>query len=495
MDRGLNSLGKLKKYLEILREIDLQTHALDAQVGSARLSAIDGFKPYINPKKNIDWLLSFYNTFSASKETMEHEEESLQGAFGEARGGDGFSPRDLKMLREKSVLQSVQTVLGLEEVLREYSNIRMVAVELDRIDKFVAKVLDVLGESFFASLRKIPDQDPELQEFAAFLLVRTDKRMFISRYTNVVYSRLGFDEIGTNMKLLLERTSDLTKFFSGIVKLNDHVLGVENSKVTNVGLLKMFVIGLRRVIADNMMIAEKEERIENVPFLIKLNARLRHSATQRVRIIEELFVFKDDLNKIAFNSMSAHFERLDMVTEPSRCGDIESFCLKIIPVLDAFYDHRGQAEVFAAEYGAAFGVKTAKDIFKEFSRRTIERVQYLAESLKGILRSVYIVNNVYALQNYLEGAGDVSAEDMISENLEDILDVWKDEISKREENDITEFLDRNIENQSRYLLPEKIRVVLVGRVSELVENALSKKKYTGEIESLHRSIDRLYFAE
>lgn len=495
MRKDLIALNKLKKYMEISKEIDAQTKALETKVGSAKLTAIDGFKPYINPKRNIGYLLSFYNTFAATKESTEREKTKLKGIFGESKDRDRYSPRELKMLREKDALTSLQALIGAQETLEQYDKIKVVVEELGSLSKFIIKILDAVAESFFSSLKKIPEQDPELREFAAFLLSNTDKRDFMSKYTTIIYSRLGFDDIGMNTKLLLEKTSNLTRFFSDIIEMNDSILGPQNSKITNVGLLKMLIIGLRRVVADHLIRAEKEEKIESVPFLISLNARLAHSGDTRVRIIEELFVFKDDINKIVCNCISGYFESLNMLMNPNECSDIEPLCLKLLNVLDAFYDHRNVAEVFATTYGSSFNVKTAKDIFVEFSSRTIEKILFLAESLKGIAKSVYIINNVYALQSYIEDVDGVPTDRIIDKNVENILSVWEKEIARRNEGDITEFLDRNIENQSKYLLPQKIRDELTDTIAGLIDKMLEGKRYTGDVEKLHTNIGRLYFAE
>lgn len=495
MKRSSSIIDKLKKYADISRGIDTKSRALETVVGSAKLTAVDGFKPYINPKKNIDKLLLFYNTFISAKGTVDEERHRLSGIFGEARDEDKFSPRSLKTLKEKDVLSSLQTLLTMGDTLRRYKGVRVVATELESLSSFTGKVMDAVGESFFSSLKKLPEHDPELQEFATFLLSNVEKTRFISEYTNIVYSRLGFDDIGTNTKLLLERTHDLDRFFSDIVEMNDNILGVDNSRTTNVGLLKMFVIGLKRAIADSLIKVEKEERTEDVPFLIGLTSRLKQPADSRTRTVEELFVFKDDINKIICNCISGYFERLDMLMNPNKSSDIESLCLKIIGVLDAFYDHRDVAEVFAATYGSGFGVRTAEDIFAEFSGRTIEKILFLAESLRGISRSVYVINNVYAIQNYLGKVDGMSAHEVIERNTNSILDVWRTEISKRKEDDITEFLDVNIQNQSKYLLPSGVRDELVGNILKLIDEALSTKKYSNSIDDLHSSIEGLYSAK
>ncbi|CAD25858.1 hypothetical protein [Encephalitozoon cuniculi GB-M1] len=485
-----NILLKLKRCAELSKEIETQANALGSLLERLQLSAVDGFKPYINPKRNITKLLEFYNSFISTKETVEDEKSKLSEVFGESE--KRFLPRDLKMLKEKRAMESTQTLIEMGNVLKEYKGIRMVITEINSLNEFVGKAVDGIEESFFVSLRRVPEHSPEVREFASFLLSNTNKRKFIGRYTDVVYSTLGFDDIGMNTKRLLERTTNLDTFLLDVIEMNNTVLGEENAEVTNIGLLKMFVIGLKRAIADNLMKMEKEEDIDNVQPLVMLSDQLNYSGDRRIRVIEELFVFKDSIHKIICNSIFRYFEELDMIMEPDRHRNAEALCLKMVGALNAFYDHRGVSEAFVSEYGKDFSLETPQDIFEKFSLKTIEKILFLAETLKGISKSVYIINNVSIFQNYLKSIEGIPIEKMIEINLEDILGVWRKEISRRKEEDITLFLDKNIESQSRYHLPKELGERLAVSIRKLAEDALRERRYVGNIESLKSSISKLY---
>ncbi|KAG5860304.1 hypothetical protein KMI_02g03970 [Encephalitozoon hellem] len=485
-----NILHKLKKCAEISREIETQANTLSSLIERLQLNAIDGFRPYINPKRNISKLLAFYNTFISTKEVIEEEKSKINEVFGESE--KRFLPRDLKMLLEKKTMESARTLVDMGNVLKEYEGVRIVGAEINSLNEFVEKTMDGISESFFVSLRRSGEYRPEFREFATFLLSSCNKRRFISKYTDTVYSMLGFDDIGTDVKTLLERTTNLDKFLLDIIKMNNSILGEENSEVTNIGLLKMFMIGLKRVIADNLMKMEKEEDIFNVQFLIMLNNQLNYSGDKRIQVVEELFVFKDSIHKIMCNSILRYFEDLDMLMEPDKNQGTEKLCLKMKEALDAFYDHRDVSEVFASEYGRDFGLETAQDIFEKFSARTVEKILLLAETLRGISKSVYTINNVYVFRSYLKSIEGIPIEKMIEVNLEDILGVWKKEISRRKEEDITLFLDKNIESQGRYRLPKELGERLAGDIENAVEDALKNKKYTGDDESLRSNILKLY---
>lgn len=490
MSENPNILHKLKKCAEISREIETQAGALSSLMERLQLNAIDGFRPYINPKKNIGRLLSFYNSFILTKETIEKEKSKVIKVFGESE--KGFLPRDLKMLLEKKVMESAQTLIDMGNVLKEYREVKIVDVEINSLNEFIEKTMSGISESFFGSLRRSGEYKPEFPEFAAFLLSNGNKRRFISKYTDTVYSTLGFDDIGTDIKILLERTTSLEEFLLDIIKMNNSILGEENSEVTNIGLLKMFIIGLKRAIADNLMKMEKEEDISNVQALIMLDDHLNYSGDKRIRVVEELFVFKDSIHKIICNSVLRYFEDLDMIMEPNKHSSKEELCLKMKGALDAFYDHRNVSEAFVSEYGKDFGLETTQDIFEKFSARTVEKILFLAETLKGIPKSVYIINNIYIFRNYLKNIEGIPIEKMIEINLEDILEVWKKEISKRREEDITLFLDKNIESQGRYHLPKEPGEKLASDIEKIISNVLKNKKYKGDDGNLKNSISKLY---
>lgn len=490
MPKDSSILPRLKKYAEISHEIDSRARTLGSLVEGLQLGVVDGFRPYINPKKNIDRLLGFYATLMSAKKSGEEERLKVEEVFGTSE--EGFLPRDLKVLQEKDVIGSVQKLIGARDSLKEYEGVRMVGIEVGLQSEFIKKALAGIEESFFTSLRRVPEYGPELQEFAGFLLSATDRRRFIGRYTDTVYSRLGFDDIGMDSKLLLERTSNLSRFLLEVVEMNNNVLGAENSEVTNTGLLKMFVIGLKRAIADNLMKMEKEEDVGNVPFLMALVERLGYSGDTRIGVVEELFVFKDSIYKIVSNCISRYLEELDMLMEPDGQREAEGLCLKIVDVLDALYDHKSVAEVFVQAYGKDFGVRTVDEMVTKLGSVTGEKVLFLAETLKGIPKSMYIMNNMDLLRHHLRDVEGVSTERMIAVNLEDALGVWRAEIAKRKEEDITVFLDRNVESQSRYRLPSELQKKLSEGIWKLVDDALRQKRYTGSMDKLRNSIARLY---
>ncbi|KAL7344771.1 hypothetical protein P7C65_10s5g17420 [Encephalitozoon intestinalis] len=483
-------LPKLKKCAELSREIESQANTLSSLMERLQLSAVDGFRPYINPKKNISRLLTFLDSFMSTKEIIEEEKSKLGEVFGESE--KRFLPRDLKLLQEKKAIESTRRLIDMGEVLKEYKGVKIVDTEIDILDDFVKRAIDGIEESFFVSLKRVPEYKPEFRVFATFLLSNGNERRFISKYTDTVYSTLGFDDIGMNTELLIERTSHLDKFLLDVIEMNDNVLGKENSKITNIGLLKMFVIGLKRAIADNLLKMEKEEDIANIGLLIILDSQLKYSGDKRIRVVEELFVFKDSIHKIMCNSILKYFEDLDMIMEPNKYCNTEELCMKMEKALEAFYDNKDVSKVFASEYGKDFELETVQDIFEKFSTKTMEKILFLAETLRGIPKSVYVVNNIYIFRNYLKSLEGIPIEKMIEINVEDILNVWKKEISKRTEEDITFFLDKNIENQSRYRLPTELGEKLAADIQNLVNDALKDKKYTGNTEKLKESISKLY---
>jgi hypothetical protein len=488
-----SSLERLKKCSRLSKEIGAQCKQLEVHLSNVRPSVMDDLKPYINPKRNIDALCSFYELFSNSKEKIDTSRKRLEGLFGEAT--DSFPPRELRVLKESSALGEVRCLVRERELLSEYGNIRMARTELEHVEKFIGKALDAIKGSFFVALDKLPEQDPNLQEFAKFLLENTNRKAFLAEYTEKIYAKLGIEDIGTNRRMLLERARNLGTYFNEIGNMNDNVLGLENARALNLGLFKTFVLELKGVIADVLMVVEKEERADDVPFLVQLNAALRHSEHGYNELIGELFELKDNINKIIHNCLLAYFERLSFVSEPDKHSDAEGMCAEMARILDAFYYNKDVGDAFASAYGAAFNVRSVQDILEEFSTRVIRRVLLLSEQKKGISKSVYLVNNAYVLQHYLREIDGVSMGDYLSSNTSSIISVWEKEVAKRKESDVTEFLNQNIRLQQNHFLPVELRGRVTGRIKELVEELLGRKEYKGEKDKLMEAVESLYSAE
>ncbi|KAM0672814.1 hypothetical protein CWI42_051340 [Ordospora colligata] len=484
-----NILAKLKRYNDVSIEIDNRARALDSLMSKLNLDIIDEFKSYIEPKKGIDKLLMFYNMFMQSKAVINQEKSSLEEQFG-GMNNASFTCK-LETLKENDVMGSIQRLMDVRQNLVEYNGVIVVEVEVISLDEIIKGAIGVVEESFFASLSKIPKLEPEIQEFAVFLLAHVDRKRTISRYTDMMYSKFGFDGVGSDNNMLLERTSRLSHTLLEIADINDSVIGKEHPEVT-IGLQKMLVIGLRREIIDNLMRMEKEEGISSIPFLVELNSKLRHSGNRRTRAMEELFVFKDRINQVICNCMSRYFEDLDMVMNANSKCDAESLCVDMRSILDSFYDHKDILEVFVKTYGMSFGLTEPQDMFQVFSGKSMEKILLLAETLKGISKSVYVLNNAHVFDGHLKHVDNISIEQIVSINIDDIVNVWKHELEKRSEEDITVFLDKNIESQNRHFVPEAYRTNIVEQIDTIVNKALSTKKYMGNTTKLYHQIKKLY---
>ncbi|KAH9411460.1 hypothetical protein HK407_05g09790 [Ordospora pajunii] len=484
-----NILAKLKRYNDVCTEIDIHAKTLGSLMNKLNLDVIDEFKPYIEPKKGIDRLLMFYKMFMGSKTIINREKSSLEEQFG-GMSNASFTCK-LEALRENDVIGSIQRLMDVRQSLVEYNGIRVVDTEVVGLDELIKKAIGIVEESFFVSLANIPKLEPDTQEFAVFLLANVDRKRIVSRYTDMMYSKFGFDGVGSDNNMLLERTSKLSHTLLEIADINDSVIGKEYPEVT-IGLQKMLVIGLRREITDNLMRMEKEEGIGSIPFLVELNSKLRHSGNRRTRAMEELFVFKDRINQVICNCMSRYFEDLDMLMNANSKCDVESLCVDMRSILDSFYDRKDILDVFVKTYGLSFGLKEPQDMFQVFSGRSIEKVLRLAETLKGISKSVYVLNNAHVFDGYLKHVDGISIEKIVSINIDDIVNVWRHEIEKRSEEDITVFLDKNIESQNRHFLPEIYRTKIVEQIDMAVKEALSTKKYIGSTTKLYHQIKKLY---
>jgi hypothetical protein len=486
-------LQRLKRCGQLSGEIETQCRMLEAQLGNVRSDVMDDLKPYINPKKNIDALCSFYDLFSTSKERIDLGKERLRSLFGEEEGP--LPSRSLEALKENRVLEEVLDLIREKDTLSGYANIRMAKTELEHTEDFTGKVLEAVSSSFFIALDRLPQQDPHLREFAVFLLENTHRKRFLAAYTDKVYTKLGIEDIGASRRLLLERIRNLGAYFSDVADMNDSILGAENARALNLGLFKTFVLELKKVVVDVLMVIEREEGAEDIPFLIQLNAALRHSEHGFNELIEELFEFKDNINKILHNCLLVYFEKVDCMSEPNKHSDAEEACSEMAKILDAFHYEKEVGEAFASSYGAVFNVRNLQDIFSEFSARVIRKVLLLSEMKRGVSKSVYVVNNVYVLRSYLKEVNGAPAGDFLSGNVDSIIDVWEKEMSKRKEKDVTEFLDQNVRLQQKHSLPAGLREGVIERIEELVEDMLRRKEYRGDRGRLMDAVQTLYSAK
>lgn len=484
-------INKLQKCSRLSEKINKQAKKLEDRVSKAPLSAMDSLKPFIQPKNNIEQILNFYDEYEESTKKIDLERKIVQ----ESLGGK-FKHRKLRLLADNDVIGHVNIILSEIKVLEAYQKIKIVKDYLDEANQFAFMVIEAIKRSFFKALENIPDYDPELRKFANFLIPLQKDIDFLAKYTNIIYSKLCFNEIGTNYKLLITRTLNLSSYFYNIFEMNNNILGQEQAQSINEGVTKMLIINVKSTISDVLMVSEKDENPDSIPYLILLSNNLRHTEGEViVKDLEELFVFKKEINKIISNCLMAYFESLDDLNKPNKRFEAEKLVLTIKSILNSFNDYEGIAKCYLATYGAFFGIKNLEELNTSFSTRVLDKIFTLADSLSGIQRSVYVINNVDIIKTFLATYEDTGLEEIISLNAEKILSIWANESRKRNEKDVSEFIDANVEAQKTYTLPENVRYPLVQELKTIIGDLLVDKTYANDISELYRSIDSLFTAE
>ncbi|EQB61688.1 ubiquitin-protein ligase [Vairimorpha apis BRL 01] len=235
-----NAKETLKKCLKHSEKIDKILKNIYREVEYTKMNAVEEFKPFNEPKTNIDLLLNFYNIFLSSYNNFEKINSEISKFF--------ETEMNIDNCFENKILDKGKNLLEMKNRLENFEKIMIVKTLLQEINSLLQNLNIKVEQIFFKNLILEKDKLKEMNEFLE------DNLSFINFYT---------------------------------IKL----LGDKNGNSINL------------VIADILLIIENEEKLENIPFLIELNHHLKHNDEKKLRKLKNYIKSNDfcDVEKISID--------------------------------------------------------------------------------------------------------------------------------------------------------------------------------------------------
>ncbi|EOB13347.1 hypothetical protein NBO_80gi002 [Nosema bombycis CQ1] len=232
--------------------------------------------------------------------------------------------------------------------------------------------------------------------------------------------------------------------------------------------------------------------MKDIPFCMELNSRLRQSNEAKIKEVEELYVYKNEINKIVCNILLSFLEKTRILSRPNKFCDIETLVLNLKRALDSFEDNKNVTTVFLRNFGAFFKVETVDNLCRTLSETILKKVIELSDQFDQMKRSIYLVNNFYTLKNYIEDVNNQNINQGIEDNSEIIVNSWKDELSSKTGRRFTDFIDVNLHSFKSYYLPSEIRVNVVPKIKAIIWENILTKEYNGNENELNENINEIF---
>lgn len=489
MDKGDKTERDYNYFKEFSSKISELTKQIESILQNTDYKTMDTFKPYIKPKKNVSKLLEFYSVYTEVTKSVGDIKIEIE------KSGIDLDQENTKLnikdLNNVNIIDKIDKINEIIERLVPYKGVKIVDEFKSESEKYIKKIIKILEKVFFKALDRLPKVVSGLEEYSRLLLKYVENKTFLSEYTEILYTKLSFQE-AKNLNTLIQETKDLTKYFNIIIDMNIKILGRHVAHNINVGVINLIVINLKKVIIDQLSVIDKDNKAIHVPLLIKLYGNLRHTKGPIIREIESLFIFRSQINKLILNCLIQFFCDLELVNKPSAKHGIEEFNLIMTEILQAFDDNKECKHIWVEEFGPSMGVYRSKDLNSNFCNKCLIKTAKLSEGLDGIPKYVYLINNYYIFSPFIKEFDSKELKSLIEKNIQYIIGMWKINTSSLQGSKLKKFIFDEISVHKKYKLPENQRIALIDAVKNILESLISSGMLQGSSYELVNEVERLY---
>ncbi|OQS54643.1 hypothetical protein EHP00_141 [Ecytonucleospora hepatopenaei] len=482
-DKKLKHLTKQVKFCE---KIDQICTKVLIELKNTDYKTMQSFKPYILPKENIKKLLDFYEKYTETRKGLEKIKIKLEKSEILQRT---LKIKELEALEITTLLEKYKGYLNNLEI---YKQVNIVDALIKESQEFFDSMVEKIKKSFVMALNRLPKIVNKIDVYAYFLLQHCDKKQFLGDYTKRVYSRLGFLDINNNLQLLVQQTSNLTKYFNLITQMNAEILGKREAYNINVGLVSLIIVNLKKVMVDTLLVVDKQNKASDIPLLIDLHYNLKHKEGKQIKEIEELFVFKQQIEKLVLNCLIQFFADLELLEHPRDDLCAENVCKIITKALDSFAKNQELKEDWSKKYGRSFGIYNVCDLNTNISTKCLNKIVNLSSQLKEFDKYVYLINNKACFRHYADNFDNLTFKKSINKDVQLIVGLWKIKLEAYKGLVLNRYLTSRLKAHAKYFLPEKERHKVQEAIKTIVESLIVRKMIEGQTNHLKEAIENTY---
>ncbi|EOB13346.1 hypothetical protein NBO_80g0010 [Nosema bombycis CQ1] len=198
----------LETIFKISEKIDNICSDIYRNIEQTNMDVVKVFEPYIQPKKNLDKLYNLYNSFLKAQETISNSNQHIREIYGE-----NINIKNINEILENNLLKILRNIKEEEDKLLEYKGVKIVDSLLGKSNLIKNNVIEKILPVYFENLMNKETDEEKMKEISLFLMEFTDQKMFLGKYSNSIFDKISYEDIGTDKKLLLERTNYIEEDF------------------------------------------------------------------------------------------------------------------------------------------------------------------------------------------------------------------------------------------------------------------------------------------
>lgn len=486
VEESKNNIKLLEEIEKLSKNINRFADDLLQLLKAKDSSVLDEVREYVGPRRNALKVLNFYEFYLDNSKKFSEANEKIENS---KIDNTTATIKDLEKIQMLDLLKTQTTIInGFEE----YSGIEIVDKLVIKQKKTLEKNLETVKCVVIESLRRLPKVVDKIDVYSRFLLANYDKKSYLKEYTDVFVSRMSFLAIKGNENAILQQTKSLTNTFNMLKELNKRILGRETSRVVNDGVIKILVLDLRNTLSQYLLEIDKEQSPSKIPFLIQLYTRLKHTDGSMVEEIEYLFKLKPEIMKIVFNCFIRFFGNLDLLEEPSKTLRAEEITETLAEILKQFSLNRFAKKEWVQTFGGSFGIHNVSEINQNFCDKCLHKITKISEQLDPKLRPIYIINNLNALQEYINEFSGMEIKQMIYKNCEIITGFLIVELESKTPTESYNYLLTELQKAKNLWLPEEERNHVSEKIKKIIEDGISKKTIVGNPHELIDAMEMAY---
>ncbi|TBU05603.1 hypothetical protein CWI36_0613p0010 [Hamiltosporidium magnivora] len=481
-------LFELESINKIGIEIEKDLKKIESYIKETPLSTLEAFKTYIEPKRNLDKIIYFYDLFLKSAENIYKQQEKIEIIKNKEIVKEEFD-------KEIKIIKCLEKIKGELFNFKKYQDIHAVKKFCDEVNKNVNLNLEMLEKSFFKYIgHQFPNMNykTKICNLSNFLYLNREKSIFVKKYVDLFIIKYGSRKIENKYIELVNRVICLHEWIEEVKKVNDFLFEEDITGSINKEILEKLMLELKVVISHALMDIDRKNKPENLIYLIKLYSSIKIKENIRDTNMEMLFEFKKEC-LVLINNLLITFEQ-NIIHEKKNEKNFlcEQFNKTFLDFCDTFKENNNCLEELIFKFQENFAFENYDSFVNYYGVKCLRKTFDLSENLKGIQKCVYLLNNLDILQEYILEYKNIKIIEYLERNKNDIIKIWKNECEKRKHKESTEFLKLNLSIQRKYILPDLVRENIISQLSKIIFNLVSNSKYREHQDDLKNKINELF---
>lgn len=480
MKREINK-DSLRNSEKLGKELEKCIKNIKKQLQNIPLNVVHEVDSFEVEREKIDEIINFYHKIMEVNEIFEKQMKFLESNFISTEN------YQLVFIKKSNFLNSLILLIEKRNEIRFYDEINMVNELIDKISPVIHKYIETIRRSFFYSLdNHLPEFEEYSDEVSLFLQKNIGKKKFIEEYTKLICEKFKFGNIYRKKGEQIDKIAYFDVLADKIKNTNSFLLHPEDVNPINQTILKFLIADGKSSISDTLLKLEKRQKIEDVVFLMGLIS-IFHQKKNYVEFTD----LKEECFKMINNLLVNLLSEIGLAAKPNKFCETEKF-IKHSKVIVNTFDKNEDLTCEILKKVETIRSNNNSELKEELGKKCFTKVVNLSDTLEGMNKRIYLLNNYDSIKELIEKFGKNDLHELVLENKDEIINIWRNELKKRERRDVTEFIDSNLQVLKKYTLPGFLRNDIINAFKESIFEIIKNSSYRNRTDKIEKELDEAF---